>query len=170
VIVISDTSPLSGLAIIGKLSLLQVLYGQIVIPEAVASELRRGGQDDPRIAQVLKLSWIATKPSTNHRLISELQTIYKLDRGESEAIALALELNADALLIDERLGRREASRLGIAITGMLGVLLVAKKQNLVSEIHPIVDALIAEAGFRISGELYREVMAAAGEGTEYTDL
>jgi uncharacterized protein len=166
VIVVSDTSPLSGLAIVGKLSLLQALYGQIVIPEAVASELRRGGQDDPRIAQVLTLSWIETKPSTNHRLISELQTIYKLDKGESEAISLALELNADVLLIDERLGRREASRLGLSITGMLGVLLVAKKQNLVSAIHPIVDGLISEAGFRISGQLYSEVMVAAGEAVK----
>lgn len=142
---------------------MQSLYERIVIPEAVASELRRGGQDDPRLAQVLTLSWIETKPSTNHRLINELQTIYKLDKGESEAISLALELKADALLIDERLGRREASRLGLPITGMLGVLLVAKKQNLVSAIHPIVDALISEAGFRISSQLYGEVMLAAGE-------
>jgi len=74
------------------LFLLQALYGQIVIPEAVASELNRGGQDDPRISQVLMLDWIETKPSTNHRLISELQTVYKLDKGESEAISLALEL------------------------------------------------------------------------------
>lgn len=55
-IVVSDTSPLSELAIVGKLSLLQALYGQIVILEAVASELGRGGHDDPRIAQVLTLS------------------------------------------------------------------------------------------------------------------
>ena len=165
-IVVSDTSPLSGLAIVGKLSLLRALYGQIVIPEAVASELRRGGQDEPRIAQVLSLSWVEIKPSTNHSLIDELQTIYKLDKGESEAITLALELTADALLIDERLGRREASRLGLAITGMLGVLLAAKKQNLVSAVRPIVDALIKEAGFRISNQLYGEVMAAAGESAE----
>ena len=162
-IVISDTSPLSGLAIVGQLSLLQALYGQIVIPEAVASELRRGAQDDARIAQVLTLNWIETKSSTNTRLIDELQAVYKLDKGESEAISLALELKADALLIDERLGRSEASRLGLSITGMLGVLLVAKKQSLVSAIRPIVDVLIGEAGFRISDQLYREVLAAAEE-------
>ncbi|PZO45944.1 MAG: DUF3368 domain-containing protein [Phormidesmis priestleyi] len=165
-IVVSDPSPLSGLAIVGQLPLLHALYGQLVIPAAVASELRRGGQEDPRIAPVLALSWLEIKSSPNHRLISELQTIYKLDKGESEAISLALELKADALLIDERLGRREASRLGLSITGMLGVLLVATKQRLVSAVRPIVDALISEAGFRISSQLYREVMAAAGEEDE----
>lgn len=97
-IVVSDTSPLSGLAIVGHLALLHRLYGQLVIPSAVADELRRGGQDDPRIAQVLTLSWLAIEPPSNHRLIGELRTVYKLDKGESEAIALALELSADELL------------------------------------------------------------------------
>ena len=165
-IIVSDTSPLSGLAIVGHLSLLHTLYGQLIIPTAVASELERGGQDDPRIAQILTLSWLEIKPPSDHRLVDELQTVYRLDRGESEAIALALELSADELLIDERLGRREASRLGLPITGLLGVLLVAKKQGLVSAIRPIVDALIDEAGFRISHQLYTEVLTVAEERSE----
>lgn len=165
-IVVSDTSPLSGLAIVGHLSLLHTLYGQLVIPAAVADELKRGGQEEPRIAQILTLSWLEIQTSSNHRLIGELQTTYKLDRGEAEAISLALELRADTLLIDERLGRREATRLGISITGLLGVLLVAKRQSLVSTIRPIVDELIKEAGFRISDQLYLEVLAVAGEGSE----
>ena len=60
-IVVSDTSSLSGLAIVGQLRLLQALYGQIIIPSAVASELKRGGQEDKRIAQVLALSWLEVK-------------------------------------------------------------------------------------------------------------
>lgn len=162
-IVVSDTSPLSGLAIVGQLELLHVLYGQLVIPPAVASELRRGSQDDERIAQVLALDWVEVKTSENRQLVSELQSVYRLDRGESEAISLALDLGADALLIDERLGRREASRLGLSITGMLGVLLVAKERNLIGAVRPIVDALISEAAFRISSQLYAEVMVVAGE-------
>ncbi|EDX83131.1 hypothetical protein S7335_309 [Synechococcus sp. PCC 7335] len=165
-IVVSDTSALSGLAIVGKLSLLQALYGQIVIPEAVACGPRRGGQDEPKISQLLTLSWLEIQPSTNYRLIDELQAVHKLDKGESEAIALALGLDADALLIDERLGRCEASRLGLSITGMLGILLAAKKQGLVGVVRPTVDALIRKAGFRISSQLYREVMVASGEETE----
>lgn len=165
-IVVSDTSSLSGLAIVNQLALLRTLYGQVVIPSAVAIELRRGGQYDPKIAQVSALGWVKIKVVEDCCRVDELQTIYKLDKGESEAIALALELKADALLIDERLGRREASRLGLSITGMLGVLLVAKRRNLIGSIRPIVDELISEASFRISEQLYREVMAVAGESEE----
>ena len=164
-IVVSDTSPLSGLAIVGQLPLLYGLYGQIVIPAAVAEELERGGQDDSRIAQVLTLSWLEVRQSQNLLLISELRKTYQLDRGESEAISLALELKADALLIDERLGRRQASRLGLSITGLLGVLLAAKKKRLVSAVRPVVEALVSEANFRISDQLYLEVLATAGEQT-----
>ena len=81
-------------------------------------------------------------------------------------IALALELKADALLIDERLGRRQASRLGLSITGLLGVLLAAKKKSLVSAVRPVVEALVSEANFRISDQLYLEVLTAAAAETE----
>lgn len=165
-IVVSDTSPLSGLAIVGQLSLLNALYGQVVIPSAVADELRRGGQDDSRIAQVLTVDWLEIKRPNDLTLVNELQTTYRLDKGESEAIVLALELCSDELLIDERLGRREASRLGLPITGLLGILLVAKKRKLVGAIRPVVDELIEAAGFRISPQLYREVVATAGENGE----
>ena len=161
--VVSDTSVLSGLAIGGQLDLLRALYGQVVVPAAVMNELRRGAQDDARLIEVLSIDWLAVKACKRSQLVAELQTVYKLDRGEAEAISLALELEADALLIDERLGRREASRLGLSITGTLGVLLAAKRQNLIGEIRPVVDALISEASFRLSNQLYTEVITTAGE-------
>ncbi len=124
-IVVSDTSPLNGLVKVGHLPLLQQIYGQVLIPPAVADELKRGGEDDPRIIQVLSLDWIEVCQPINIQLVETLQTDYNLDRGESEAIALTQELRADELPIDERQGRREAIRLGLAITGLLGILLVA---------------------------------------------
>ena len=92
-----------------------------------------------------------------------LRNDYNLDIGEAEAIALALELKADELLIDERLGRREAVRLGLSITVVLGVLLIAKNRGLISKVQPIIDALILQANFRISRQLYEEVLRTANE-------
>ncbi len=82
-----------------------------------------------------------------------------LDAGKANAIALALELQADDLLMDERLGRQEALRLGISIIGILGILLVAKQRNLISQVQPVMDALINQAGFRVSPQLYQRVLA-----------
>ncbi len=165
-IIVSDTSPINGLAIVGYLSLLQQLYERVLIPPAVADELRRGGEDDSRIIDALSLDWIEVYQPRDYQLVETLQTEYNLDRGESEAIALALELNAEELLIDERLGRRQAVRLGLFITGLLGILLVAKRRGLVREIRPIIDNLIEQASFRVSDSLYIEVLAAAGETKE----
>lgn len=162
-IIVSDTSPLNGLVIVGHLPLLQQIYGRVLIPPAVADELKRGGEDDPRITQVLSVDWIEICQPTNIQLVETLQTESNLDRGESEAIALAQEIKAEELLIDERLGRREAVRLGLNITGLLGILLVAKRRGLVTEIRPIIDNLIQEANFRVSDRLYLEVLIAARE-------
>ncbi|NEP80662.1 MAG: DUF3368 domain-containing protein [Okeania sp. SIO3B3] len=162
-IVVSDTSPLNGLVIVGHLPLLQQIYGRVLIPPAVADELKRGSEDDPRITQVLSLDWIDICQPTNIELVKTLQTESNLDRGESEAIALAQELKAEELLIDERLGRKEAVRLGLNITGLLGILLVAKRRGFVTEIRPIIDSLIQEANFRVSDRLYLEVLIAARE-------
>jgi predicted nucleic acid-binding protein len=126
-------------------------------------ELQRGGEDDPRITDVLGLDWIEIRQATNQQLIKVLQTEHHLDRGESEAIALALDVNAEELLIDERLGRRKAMDLGVSITGLLGILLVAKRRGLIPQIRPIMDRLILDANFRIGANLYREVLVAAGE-------
>jgi uncharacterized protein len=163
VIVISDTSPLSNLVLIDSLFLLKEIYQAIVIPHAVAAELSKGGNEDSQILSVLSLDWIEIQQSTNQELIADLRNNHLLDQGEAEAIALALELSADQLLIDERLGRREATRLGLSITGILGVLLIAKDRGLIPAAQPIMDALITQANFRVSQQLYQEVLNAANE-------
>lgn len=162
-IIISDTSPLSNLALVDCLFLLKEIYKTVVIPQAVADELSNAEGEDPRIIAVLSLDWVEVRPSTNLQLIAELRKDYLLDRGEAEAIALALEINADELLIDERLGRREATRRGLSITGVLGILLVAKHRGLIPLVYPVMDSLITEAGFRVSQDLYVNVLKTAGE-------
>lgn len=83
--------------------------------------------------------------------------------GEAEAIALAIEVEATRLLIDERLGRQAATDLGLRITGVLGILLAAKRQELITAVQPVMDDLATQAGFRISSQLYVDVLNVAGE-------
>jgi predicted nucleic acid-binding protein len=162
-IIISDTSPLSSLALVDYLSILKDIYTNVVIPQAVANELANLTEEDIRIKAIISLNWIQVKQAANLELVACLRNEYNLDLGEAEAIALALELKADELLIDERLGRREAVRLGLSITGVLGVLLIAKNRGLIAKVQPIIDALILQANFRISRQLYEEVLQTANE-------
>jgi uncharacterized protein len=81
----------------------------------------------------------------------------------SDTSALAIELEADDLLIDERLGRQEAIRLGLPVIGILGILLVAKRRSLIPQVQPVIDALIQQAGFRVSPQLYQQILALAQE-------
>ncbi len=159
-IVVSDTSPINNLAAIGQLGLLQQLYGNIIIPPAVYQELLNAGTTDPGAIAVQTLDWIQTRSVTNIALFQTLQN--NLDIGEAEAITLAVELNADRLLIDERQGRNEAIQLGLQVTGLLGILLAAKRQGLIPLVQPLLDDLIAQ-GFWMREELYAEVLLLAGE-------
>ncbi|PNW58825.1 UNVERIFIED_CONTAM: nucleic acid-binding protein [Euhalothece sp. KZN 001] len=162
-IVISDTSVLSNLAVIDQVWLLKAIYHEVIIPQAVADELRNAGDEFPNIQTVLSFDWIKVRQANRIETIAALENDHLLDRGEAEAIALALELKAEELLIDERLGRREATRLGIPIIGILGILLVAKRRTLINAVQPVVDALIFKAGFRVSLQLYEQVLQTAGE-------
>lgn len=81
-----------------------------------------------------------------------------LDRGEAEAIALAVEEEADLLLMDERIGRESANHLGLRYAGLVGVLIEAKSKALVREVKPLLDALRDVAGFRLSQDLYARVL------------
>lgn len=161
-IVISDTSPITNLAAVGLLDLLHQLYGKVIIPEGVYQEMVNLNYIVPGALEVQNFSWIQTLAVNNKKQVEYLQD--ELDLGESEAIVLALELDADLLLLDERRGRQVANSLGIVkITGLLGVLLEAKRQGLIEKIKPIIDQLIAENNFWISNNLYQKFLGIAGE-------
>jgi uncharacterized protein len=160
-IIVSDTSALGNLAIVDQLSLLQALYNTVIIPDVVAQELSHA--TSPKIHTILNLEWIQVQSVINQAMADALQQNSNLDPGESHAIVLALEQQADELLMDERRGRQEAMKLGIPIIGILGVLLLAKQRNLVPQVQPILDALIKQAGFRVSPQLYSQVVSQANE-------
>jgi uncharacterized protein len=163
VIVISDTSAITNLAAIQQLHLLSQLYERVIIPEAVYRELADINPPVPGTLEVQSVSWLEVRQVNSRITVKRLQSEVRLDLGESEAIALALELSAELLLIDERRGRAEADRLGLRITGLLGILVEAKRRNLVVVVKPLMDALIATSEFRISSALYERILEMVDE-------
>ncbi len=118
----------------------------------------------PGAVEVQQLSWIQAIPVINFQQVTEIQQQYNnIDLGEAEAIILSLELNADLLLMDERRGRAIAAIYRRNVTGLLGVLLQAKKQGVIPTIKPLIDQLIAAADFRLSQQLYAIVLQSADE-------
>ena len=162
-IVISDTSVITNLAAIQHLQLLPQLYERVIIPEAVYRELADINPPVPGTLEVQSASWLEVRRVFNREVVERLQEEVSLDSGESESIALALELNAELLLIDERRGRAEADRLGLRITGLLGILVEAKHQNLIVSVKPLMDALIATSEFRVSLALYDQILKMVDE-------
>lgn len=157
-IVISNTTPIISLAAIQQLHLLQKLYGEVWIPAAVKAELLAGGLR-AGAWEVQSASYIRTVPLNDpHRA----KLLSDLDRGEAEVIALALEHQADLVIIDERLGRRHAQRIGLTLTGVLGVLLRAKQQGYLTKIEPEIIRL-RQAGIRLGDNLIERVLQLANE-------
>src|SRR6266849_277754 len=119
---VSNTSPISNLAWIGRLNLLREQFQEIWIPKAVETELQN--IPDATVRKVVddakSQGWLKLRAASDAALISLL--LVELHPGEAEAIALALEMKADHLLIDEREGRTMARQLGLSLTGVLGVL------------------------------------------------
>ena len=160
---VSNTSPIFNLACIGRLDLLRTLFQEVRIPSGVETELLQVPDDliRGRVEQARNAGWLIVRPTTEADLV-KLLTV-DLHQGEAEAIALALETKADWLLIDEKEGREMARRLGLPITGVLGVLLRAKGMGHIAEIKPDLLALRSKAHFFIAPELEAELLESAGE-------
>lgn len=143
--------------------LLTQLYRQVIIPEAVYLELADIDPPVPGALEAQSADWLQSRQVTDLSVVQRLQNQARLDPGESEAIALALELKADLLLIDERRGRAEANRLGLRIIGLLGILVEAKRRNLIPAVKPLMDAMIATSEFRVSPALYNQILEMVDE-------
>lgn len=160
-IVVSNTSPLTNLAAIGQVDLLSQLYGRLHIAEGVWEELDAQGEHWPGRDEVADADWIERHTVRSYALVTAL--LRDLDRGESETIALALELDADLVLLDEREGRHAAQRLELRVTGVVGLLLEAKSRGAVDAIRHHLDLLRHKAGFYLSEPVYQAALSLAGE-------
>jgi len=163
-IVVSNTSPLTNLAAIGQFDILRHLYAELHIAPGVWEELSAGGKRWPGCDEVVVANWIESHPVQNQALVMALRR--DLDRGEAETIALALELEATLVLLDEKEGRHAAQRLGLQVVGTVGVLLEAKAKGLIGAIRPHLDALRQMAGFYLASSVYQYALTLANEASE----
>lgn len=159
-IVVSDSSPLIALASVGRLELLHALYGEILIPEAVRDEVSVD-IDRPGAREVIAAGWIQVRRSSDTLERSIALTL--VDKGEAEAIGLAIDVNAELLIVDDRRARDLAETLGLRIIGVAGVLLEGKSRGFVAEVKPLLDALSRSGSFRLSRAFYDAILRSAGE-------
>jgi uncharacterized protein len=148
-IVVSDTTPLIGLASIDRLSLLKELFEEVYIPQAVFDETVTFGREDSKAKQeVANAEWI--------------NIIDEMDLGEVETIILASEMNADWVLMDEKKGRRKLTQLNIQKIGTLGILLKAKELKLIKSLKIEIENL-QKTGFSISQPIIEKMLELANE-------
>jgi hypothetical protein len=152
-IVVSDTSPLTALLTVGAAELLPDLFHEVVIPEAVLAELRR--------SHSLLPEWLHVAGVKDTERASRYARI--VDAGEAEAIELARELHADRLLIDERKGRKLAMEEGVAVIGLLGVVLLAKRRQIIPSARALLQRLEDEAGVYLSEDIRTAALKTIGE-------
>ena len=147
--IISDTSCFIVLTNIGELDLLHKVYGSIVTTIDIAIEF---GEPLP--------DWVIIEKVTDkyRQQLLEMQ----IDKGESSAIALALETPDSTVILDDYRARKIAEQLGVNYTGTIGVIIKAKINGAIPSIKPIL-AKIKETDFRLSTDIERQALLAAGE-------
>ncbi len=147
--IISDTSCLILLHKIGELNLLHRLFGIVSITPEISEEYLFPLPD-----------WISVESPTNKTYQRILEA--SLDKGESSAIALGIEKANSLLIIDELKGRKFAEKLGLNVTGTLGIFVVAKREGLIPSTKPVLDK-IKMTDFRISRILEKRILELSGE-------
>ncbi len=158
--VILNNTPLVALWVLDRFDLLRDLYGEVMIPEAVHAEFL-ATEREARKAALDDAPWIRTVQLPN----PQRALVYTgLDEGEAAVLALAEELSG-VVVMDERKGRRYAHRLGLPLTGTLGVLLLAKERHLLASVGHAIHQLLAVSLY-LDADLIAEVMRLAGEAIQ----
>jgi uncharacterized protein len=161
VIIVSNTTPLIGLASIKHFELLHQIFHKIYIPSAVYNEVVVTGREfGGAKKEVQTAKWIETLSIKDHLAVEVL--LDDLDLGEAETIVLARELNADWVLMDEKKGRRKVTQLGLNKIGTMGILLKAKEMGFLTVIRPELEKLRRQ-GFSISQKVLEVVLEQANE-------
>ena len=164
-LVVSDTSVLIHLATVGEAEILQRLFRAVVAPGAVRAEFARLASTEPRFRTATWPEWVEVRHPES--IPADLLAWPRpLHAGECEAIALAIEIHADALLVDEEAARSAARALGLNVTGIAGILLRAKASGLIPSVASLLDRIMDEGGFWFASALRRDVLLLAGENPD----
>jgi predicted nucleic acid-binding protein len=156
--VVCNTTPVQYLHQAGVLDLLRELYGRVLVPGAVASEIAAGMEAGVPLPDLGGVSWIEIREVTE----SPWPTPRNIHRGEAEVIALAGTLPGSLMILDDLAARRYADLLGLRFTGTLGVLYKARQRGLVTALRPVVDTL-RECGFRLAESTRNDFLKSVGE-------
>jgi predicted nucleic acid-binding protein len=141
------------------LHLLPSLAGKIIIPQAVAAELAAGKKAGVDLPDIAGQAWLTLRTPVS---VAALPLVTDLGPGESQVLALALELPGSLVIMDDLLARRVAETLHIPLTGTLGVLLAAKRNGLIRDIASILD-MLQDLRFRVSSATRAAVLKLAEE-------
>ena len=162
--VVSDSSPLNYLALLGDFELLRRLYKKLVIPPAVHREVVLQGSPYPVHGAVVAAlgKWISLAETSDPEKVAALRAEFGLDWGESQAILVAERLDHASLLMDERRGVRCARSRGLAVTRTPMIYASAKILGMIESVAPKLDQL-RRAGFRLSDEHCRLILNEVGE-------
>lgn len=158
--VVSNSSPIIHLAKIGKLELLKEYFQTITVPEAVYRECVLEGKVREEVEIIKNADWIKVMQVESKKIVRLLQSL--LDDGESEAIALSLEIGADLILLDDSDAREKARLYGLKITGTIGILLQAKIERKIDSLKETLDRL-KESGFWLSNKLETRLLMEVDE-------
>lgn len=160
-IVVSNTTPLIGLASIQRFELLNQLFGVLYIAQAVYDEAVVAGHEIGGAKRELSTTtWIKTVYVQDRLAIALL--LEEIDLGEAETIVLAQELGADWVLMDEKVGRPKLTQMGLQKIGTAGILLKAKQVGLLPAVKPELEQL-RQKGFSISQTVIAAVLQQANE-------
>ncbi len=153
---ICNSSPLIALSTLEKAYILKTLFTNIIIPEAVYNEVFTRGFSKFSMPEFLTMEIVSDK-----NLAESLQM--QIGYGESEVIALALERKITRVIIDDKQARKIAENLGLKVMGTLGVLILAKEKQLITEIKPLVLELIEKINFRIDKKVLNKALKLVNE-------
>ena len=162
-IVISDTTPIISLLKANHLELLEKLYGNVLIPEAVYQELTSNPAYEKEAEIVKMAKFLSSVTVENKKTVRALRNVTGLDIGESEALILYDEQKADLLLIDERKGRNVAKQRKVKYIGTAGILMLAYDLGLMgqAEIKNCMNAML-ESQIRLDTKICNLILKHAG--------